>query len=37
MSFGKKGPLNKTVFQVFEDKHPEPGVNHESAFLQCDD
>jgi len=37
MSFGKKGPLNKTVFQDFKDKHPEPGANHESGFLQCDD
>ena len=37
MAFDKKGPLNKTVLEVFREKHPDPGVNHESAFLDCNE
>ena len=29
--------MDKTVFDVFKEKHPEPGVNVEEAFLECDD
>ena len=26
---------NQHVFEVFKEKHPEPGENVESAFIQC--
>ena len=36
MAEDKKGPMGKTVFEVLMEKHPEPGVVDEDAFLKCE-
>ena len=33
----KSGVMDKTVFKVFKDKHPEPRTVDENAFIHCDD
>ena len=34
---GKDGPLNKTVLEVFIEKHPDPRPLDKEAFMECDD
>jgi len=34
---GKDGPLGKTVFDVFQEKHPPQRQADPSAFIQCDE
>ena len=36
MANDKKGPLNKTVFEVLKEKHPQPKQLDEEVFVECD-
>ena len=33
----KSGLMDKTVFEVFKDKHPEPSAVDDNAFIHCAD